>query len=96
MELLATLDALALGQAALPTAKSQAEEQADRMRRGWGIPNPFEIIIPPILDKVGQEVEETIEAIKILIARGKIMKECKNAEDPEECIAAMEDEVIAE
>ncbi len=96
VELLATLDALALGQAALPTAKSQAEEQADRMRRGWGIPNPFEIIIPPILDKVGQEVEETIEAVKILIARGKIMKECKNAEDPEECIAAMEDEVIAE
>jgi hypothetical protein len=95
VELLEALNALP-GTEGIGDILTKTDDYTGRMRRGWGIPNPFEIILKPIFEAVGDQVEKTKEGVKIIVAQAEILKACTLAKDPEECIAAMEDAVIGD
>ncbi|MEO1594524.1 MAG: hypothetical protein AAFS02_04690 [Pseudomonadota bacterium] len=77
--------------------RSSDVEDARRRGIGWPFPNPGEIIVPKIEESVSGGWDIVARAVKVLRQRWKIKRECRQAqEDPEACIAAMEDEIIGE
>ena len=85
------------GQRSVDDILGSTKSVEEGRRWGWGIPipNPGEILIPPIADASSDTWDRFVRQVRVWRAKRRIAKECRKAKvDPESCIAAMEDEVI--